>query len=309
MRFIPDTLKHRPRFWDALIVLAGAAFGGGVFLASYPWNIVDAVAFCVIAYSCFVEPFVIVTKRIDARAPIPPVTIAFLSDFHVGPHKGKRFLRRLVAKTNALSPDVILLGGDFLYDYQSDVRLLEPLGELKAPLGVFAVMGNHDSGRDVMHGRVTLTKDRTADVMRVLSAGGIRTLRNEWIRLEKDGVPFALAGTDDAWMEAYDLGKTLADIPAGMPVILLTHNPDAVLDERALRADLILSGHTHGGQVRLPFVGSVVPIPNVLGRKHDRGTFALPKDTTLIVSHGTGESMARPRFLAAPEILRINTVS
>lgn len=302
MQHVWHSIKHMPRLWDALIVLAGIVFGCGAFLAPYPWNMVDAVVFFGIAYSCFVEPWIIVVKKLEVGTKTEkPLTIAFVSDFHVGPYKGRTFMRRLVKKTNALKPDLILLGGDFLYNYASDPDLLDPLKELKAPLGIFGVMGNHDSGRDVMHGRVTLTRDRTKDVEEVLKRCGVTVLHNEW----RDIGPVILAGTDDFWMESYDLGKTLAGIPEGKPLVLLTHNPDAIMDERTQRADLILSGHTHGGQVRLPLIGSVPPIPNELGRKYDRGTFSLPKETTLIVSHGVGESMARPRLLTAPEILLV----
>ncbi len=302
MQHVWHAIKHMPRFWDALIVLGIVASGYGSFAASHPWNMVGAILCVGIVYSCFVEPRIIVTKNIDVGLRTDEaLRIAFVSDFHVGPYKGRTFMRRIVAKTNALKPDLILLGGDFLYNYASDPRLLDPLRALEAPLGVFGVMGNHDSGRDIMKGRVTLTKDRTRDVEKVLGDCGVTVLHNEW----KDIGPVILAGTDDFWMESYDLAKALRGIPDGKPVVLLTHNPDAIMDERTHRADLILSGHTHGGQVRLPLIGAVPPIPNELGRTYDRGTFSLPKDTTLIVSHGVGESMARPRFLTAPEIVCI----
>lgn len=296
-------IKHMPRLWDGLIVLLGAALVCGATSLAWPANALSAMLFIGLIHCCFVEPWIIVTKKTDItlKKATRTFTIAFVSDFHVGPYKGRGFMKRIVAKTNASKPDLILLGGDFLYNYASDPSLLDPLKELDARLGIFAVMGNHDSGRDIMHGRITENEDRTKDVEEVLKHCGIVTLHNEW----KDLGPCVLAGTDDYWMKSYDLGRALDGIPDGIPVILLTHNPDAIMDERVQRADLILSGHTHGGQVRLPWIGSVPPIPNELGRKYDRGTFPLPKDTTLIVSHGVGESMARPRFLTIPEILLI----
>lgn len=302
MQHVWHAIKHMPRLWDGLIVLLGCVLGAGVIALAYPLNIASGVLLAGLVYCCFVEPWIIVVKKLTVGMKTEKqVSIAFISDFHVGPYKGRNFMRRIVKKTNALKPDVVLLGGDFLYNYASDPNLLDPLKELYAPLGIFGVMGNHDSGRDVLKGRVTLTKDRTQDVEKVLNGCNVTVLHNGW----KDIGPIILAGTDDFWMESYDLGKTLGGIPDGKPVVLLTHNPDAIMDERVHRADLILSGHTHGGQVRLPIIGSVPPIPNALGRKYDRGTFALPKETTLIVSHGVGESMARPRFMTAPEILRI----
>lgn len=300
MRLIPHRVKHWPLFWDLLILIAACAFAWCALALAAPWNACGALLLALLIYTCFIEPRIIVTKDIPVDLKtVRPLRIVFMSDFHVGPHKGKGFMRRLARKANELNPDLILLGGDFLYNYRSDPLLLEPFAELHAPLGVFGVMGNHDSGRDILGGRVTLTEDRTKDVEEVLDACGIVTLHNEW----KDLGPIVLAGTDDVWMETYDLAEAFRGIPKGKPVVLLTHNPDAVLDERALEADLILSGHTHGGQVRLPLLGSVPPIPNAIGRKYDRGTFSLPNHTMLIVSHGVGESMARPRLLAPPEIL------
>jgi len=302
MERIWHTIKHMPRLWDALIVLAGIVFGIGTIGLAHPWNIVSGILLAGLVYSCFVEPWIIVVKKLNVGMKTEKqVSIAFISDFHVGPYKGRNFMRRIMKKTNALKPDVVLLGGDFLYNYASDPHLLDPLRDLKAPLGVFAVMGNHDSGRDILKGRVTMTQDRTKDVENVLNGCGVTVLHNEW----NDIGPIFLAGTDDYWMESYDLGKTLAGIPDGKPLVLLTHNPDATMDAGTHRADLILSGHTHGGPVPLPVTRPVPPNPNELGRAYDRGTFALPKDTTLIVSHGVGESMARPRFLTAPEILLI----
>lgn len=301
-KFLLDPVRHKPRFWDGLIAALCCLGIAGVLLLPFAGKALSAIALAFLLYCCFVEPWIIVTKKLAATLKTDePFTIAFVSDFHVGPYKGKGFMRRIVRKTNALGADLILLGGDFLYNYESDPHLLDPLRELKAPLGVFAIMGNHDSGRDCLYGRTVENPDRTKDVEAALSDCGITTLHNEW---KKVG-PVVLAGTDDYWMKTYDLGKTLDGIPAGEPVVLLTHNPDAVMDERTHRADLILCGHTHGGQVRLPLIGAVVPIPNEIGRTYDRGTFALPKETTLIVSHGVGESMARPRFLTVPEILLI----
>lgn len=308
MRLVPEKVKHWPLFWDGLIAAFAIVLACGAIALPYPANAFLWALLALHLYCCFVEPWIIVVKTVPLVSKIKgPLRIAFVSDFHVGPHKGRGFMRRLAERTNALKPDVILLGGDFLYDYKSDPRLLEPLCALTAPLGVYAVMGNHDSGRDVLNGRITVTRDRTRDVEKVLSAGGITVLHNEWKELKTPAGSFALAGTDDQWMESYDLGKAMDGIPADLPVILLTHNPDAVLDDRALGADIILAGHTHGGQVRLPWIGAVSPIPNIIGRKYDRGMFSLPKETLLIVSHGAGESTARPRFFTAPEILCVES--
>jgi len=306
MRLVPEKVKHWPLFWDGLIAAFAIVLAGGAIVLPYPANAFLCVLLALHLYCCFVEPWIIVVKTIPLVSKIKgPLRIAFVSDFHVGPHKGRGFMCRIADRTNALKPDIILLGGDFLYNYKSDPRLLEPLCSLTAPLGVYAVMGNHDSGRFVLGDIIEMTEDRTKDVEDVLSAGGITVLHNEWKEIKTQAGSFVLAGTEDPWMLTYDLGKTLEGIPADAPVLLLTHNPDATMDERSLRADLVLSGHTHGGQMRLPFFGSIAPIPTIRGRAYDRGTFHLEKETTLIISHGVGESTARPRFFTVPEILCI----
>lgn len=111
-------------------------------------GLLGSIGFVAIAYGSFVEPQLIVVNRFTVAFPSPtPLKIAVLSDIHVGPYKDAAFVRRLVDETNAQLPDIVLLAGDFLFDEASDLAGLAPLGNLSAPLGVFAVTGNHDAGR------------------------------------------------------------------------------------------------------------------------------------------------------------------
>ncbi len=314
-------LRHHPLVWDLAIALLALAGAGGTILGTilvrqaphdvwWVLPIVSALALVLLIYGSFVEPKrITLNKKIVRIKGLPPLTIAVAADLHVGPYKGKAFVARAVARLNALGADLIVLPGDFLFDSTSDTRDLEPLQQLHAPLGVFAVIGNHDSGQHILDGKHYETGDRTADVQRMLEQCGITVLRNQSVRLTHAGAAFALAGIDDLWMPSVDLPRALLSVPACLPLILLSHNPDVVLHPAAARAQLIVSGHTHGGQVRIPGYGAVATIPSDTGTHYDRGIFTLRSGATLAVTHGIGETLCRARLFCPPEILLLQTTS
>jgi predicted MPP superfamily phosphohydrolase len=166
-------------------------------------------------------------------------TIVQLTDFHVGPTIGKAFIDEMVAKTNALAPDLIAITGDLVDGSVAALApFVEALGRLKARHGVFFVTGNHEyySGADAWIAH--------------LGTLGIRVLRNERVAI----VGFDLAGVDDAHAHRYsnahgmDVPKALAGRDASRPLVLLAHQPKAIADAARGGVDLQLSGHTHGGQ-------------------------------------------------------------
>lgn len=260
-------------------------------------------------YARFVEPFWIAVTRYRAPFPVAGLRVAVIGDFHVGPHKKDRFVRKAVQRTNRLKPDLVLLVGDFLFDEHADVEHLEPLRHLHARLGVFAVTGNHDSGshhvpRNKHH---VGPRDRTGDLDAFLTSFGIRFLRNASATVGHGDASFAIAGVDDLWMESCDLRKTFAGVKKGEPCLLLSHQPDVILDPASHRADLIVSGHTHGGQMRLPWWGSLSHMPQRLSKNFDRGIFSVGKGTTLAITHGIGETFVPLRLFARPEIMVLET--
>ena len=308
------------RFWD-LLVLFLITVGLLVFVASglalrgeeiaAPWGVMlwfllvsSLIATLLVLYGTFVEP-----KRINLNTiriqkdHFPHLRIAVIGDMHVGPLKGSSFLERVTRRVLALQPDLILLAGDFIYDEDSDPAALLPLRALTAPLGVFAVLGNHDAGFRLIHGAPHQYTDRSEEVARVLQDIGIAVLRNTSSVLHKNGSSFSLAGIDDIWMKSMNLDAVLQGIPSETPAILLAHNPAVILDARTQRFDCIVSGHTHGGQVRLPLLGPIAPLPCALGRRFDRGIFHVFQQTQLIITHGIGETMGRMRFCCTPEIV------
>jgi predicted MPP superfamily phosphohydrolase len=315
-------LKDRPLFWDAQIaaLLIGPVLAAAWMLSHVP-TLVEQIISTVLMigsltvfYGSFIEPnLLLLNKKVIRIKGLPFVKIAIMADQHVGPYKKGDFIRKAVNLTQKQKADIIVLPGDFLFDHLSDINHLDALKELKAPLGVYAVIGNHDSGRhEIQHlfkpGTPYAMPDRSDEVTDYLRARGITVLRNESVMLKKDGINFALAGADDIWTDTMDLHKTFSDIPKATPVILLAHNPDVILHKEHARASLIISGHTHGGQIRLPVIGLLAGVPTKLGRRYDRGIFPLKNGCTLAITQGMGETMARARLCCPPEIMTLEVI-
>jgi predicted MPP superfamily phosphohydrolase len=242
-------------------------------------------------------------------------------------------VRQIVKRTNAIKPDVVLLLGDFvasdrinrisrLVPYSHPVPCADWAGVLKdfdAPLGVHAVLGNHDWWWD------TAAQDRGGGptlVGAALESAGIKVYENESFRVEtKDGA-FWLSGLGDQWalfppwrsdgqyppipyIGVHDLAKTFAQVTDDAPVLLMAHEPDifAELGEFANRVALTVSGHTHGGQVRL--FGYAPVVPSRYGSRFVYGHIT-DGDRHLVVSGGLGCSGLPIRFGVPPEIVAID---
>ena len=178
-------------------------------------------------------------------------TVALLSDFHYDPYFSVHPLRSSIPIVNSLHPDLIVLVGDFVTkhmvgDGRKSAFVAEPCAQLlrhmTAPHGLWAVMGNHDEGTDYRF------------VTRALQAENIYVLANQSQAIEQDGARFWLAGVNDVLSRTADLSKTLRRVPADEAVVLLAHEPDFADEAATFPIDLQLSGHSHGGQVRIPFL-------------------------------------------------------
>lgn len=312
-------LSHHPAFWDMLIAVSMIAsitlahfffttIGGTIGLVG---GTVFGIGTALIVHGSFIEPHLLkLNKKSVHVSGLPSLTIAVVGDMHVGPYRGRKHIERIVAYIHASKPDIVLIPGDFIYDHHASLDDLDPLAQLTAPLGGYAVMGNHDSGHhlhDSFFGnrepfRLPDQTDRITNKLREL---GVIVLRNTSKILTYEGKTFAIAGADDVWMESHDMEAAFKGIPNDVPVILLTHNPDIILQKGHERASLIVCGHTHGGQVRLPLVGAIHSIPAKVGKKYQQGIFALSDTTMLAVTHGAGETQARARLFCRPEILLI----
>ena len=238
------------------------------------------------------EPFMLSVERQDIylrRLPraLDGLRIIHLSDFHYGPLTDSRHLERAVQAANDLRPDLIALTGDYIsHDRSYAAPCAELISRLRARHGVFAVLGNHDHWTDA---------ELIADLFRL---GNIRVLLNEGMRVDLQGESFWLAGVDDTMVGLEDLPLALAGSRDDEIKLLLAHNP--IILRRAARAgvDLVLSGHTHGGQVtwRSEKSRSGRPRRRMLRGLGRRG------NTQIYVTRGLGTVVLPIRYGCPPEV-------
>ena len=227
--------------------------------------------------------------------------VAQLSDFHYDPYFSVVPIRKAISVVNGLRPDLVVLTGDFVTvqpyrrDHHRDwADVIDPcaslLAQLHSPLGSLAVLGNHD---------VISDPER---IVSALETRGIPVLRNRSTSWARAGARLWFAGTDDVLEGHANLPLTLAGIPPEEPVILLAHEPDFAVDAARFPVDLQLSGHSHGGQVRLPLLGALVLPP--LARRYPWGLHRIG-GLTLYTNVGIGTIALPVRFLCPPEITLI----
>jgi len=215
--------------------------------------------------------------------------IAQLTDLHHSLFTPLEEIQRAVHLTNHLRPDVVALTGDYVTLSPAYIwPVARALGKLRARLGVFAILGNHDFRVD------------PEEITRALRAQRIHVLRNAHCALRSRSGNLWVAGVDDLWWEAADIRAALRSIPARDPKILLCHNPLGIHMAAAHGIDLMLSGHTHGGQVRLPMFGSVYG-RSKLGERFVEGWNRLD-GTQIYVSRGIGKVLVPVRFGCPSEI-------
>ena len=251
------------------------------------------------------------------------LSIGVIADVHAGgPTMPAERIRGIVAQTNALRPDVIVLLGDFAASHRFKTHTVAPqawaqaLGALSAPLGVHAILGNHDWWDDPAAQRA-----RTGPVVgrRALERHGVPVYENDAVRLTHNGRPFWLAGLGDqlaffngrrrkAWSccaGVHDLHGTLAKVTDDAPVVLLAHEPD-IFPRVPARVALTLSGHTHGGQLRV--LGYSPMVPSRYGNRYAYGHI-IEDGRHLIVSGGLGCSILPVRIGVPPEIVMVDVAA
>ncbi|HEX6188250.1 MAG TPA: metallophosphoesterase [Pyrinomonadaceae bacterium] len=221
--------------------------------------------------------------------------IAVIGDIHAGaPFIDDLKLRLVVERTNQQQPDLVVLLGDFMSQDTWHGHRVAPetianhLKYLQAPLGVYAVLGNHDWWDNGDH------------VRQALEQAGIRVLENDVSEVKRGGTSFWLAGLSDLWTRPQQVPETVAKIPAGSLVIALTHNPD-VFQHLPRTVPLLLAAHTHGGQVKFPLIGTPV-VPSRFGQRYSAG-HVFENEHHLFVTTGIGTSILPVRFRVPPEIV------
>ena len=255
-------------------------------------------------YARHIEPNWQEVKRISVTlprlsAPFHKYRIGLISDIHIDGHASLRRLEKAMHNLHAAKPDLIAITGDFFSDdvegYIDD--LITILSKFHAPDGVLAVSGNHDHRHE-----------RIPYLHYVLRASGVKDLNNQVLTIWRGSYCFHVAGVDDPIRGQARLDQVLEQLPPYGAAILLVHEPDyAVVAAGTRRFDMQLSGHTHGGQVRLPFLP---PFRNVtLGLKFYRGFHNVYDNMYLYVTRGIGMVNKPLRFFSRPEVVIITLKS
>lgn len=244
----------------------------GIFLILFIWGF-------------FVEPELLTVKRYKAEN-LSGKKIVFVSDFHVGRNDISR-LRKIVRTINELKPDLVLSGGDYIKGHSGRFsmpveKIAEELKKIEAP--IVSVLGNHDINFDKF------------SVKNALEQNGIKVIDNSFVNI--DGISIAGVGGKRVNPEQIKLALENAD---GV-TILISHTPDVYYDVKE-DVDLILAGHVHGGQVRIPFLGALI-CPSKFGTKFSCGDFKETQNR-MIVTKGLGTSLLTVRFCDIPEIVVI----
>ena len=260
-----------------------------------------AVACCV--WGVFIEPNRLVLRVVKVEAPLPHLRIALLSDLHAGaPFITIEKVRTIVDQILEQHPDVVLLLGDFVIGhgnrhggvpgghYISIGAIVRELARLHAPLGVFAVLGNHDEWAEGGGGEI-----RTA-----FRSVPIPVLTNESMKVMVNGAPLWLVGVGDVETGNDDVHAALKNVPVGEPTLVFSHEPD-IFPLVPQWVGLTVAGHTHGGQVSLPLIGALI-VPSRYGQRYVRGLIE-EDGHQLFVTSGVGTSILPVRFGVTPEIV------
>ena len=257
-------------------------------------------------YAYFVEP-----RRVQVTHTKVPIKnlgkglenfkIVQMSDIHFGPtNKSPRFISKCVEKINKIKPDIVVLTGDFMqWDSSYAWELGDLLKNMETTHGIFACLGNHDYG--VCH------KDKPAtdpvdfnEVIKAFESSNIRVLHNEKVVIQKDNHSLTVAGIGDFWTQHFK-PEIVLEKNKNQTTVVLCHNPDGLEHIENFDFDLVLSGHTHGGQISFPIIGPIaVPVKNKL---HVRGLHSVGKNKNqwLYTNRGLGY-IFKARLFSRPEI-------
>ncbi|WNS43354.1 metallophosphoesterase [Paenibacillus sp. MMS20-IR301] len=258
---------------------AAAVFGAGLLAGGYAWK---------------GEPNRLeITRRELPLKELPSsfagTKLVHFSDVHLGFNKDTRDLARLVKHIREEQPDLICFTGDIVDSYAEDLTdSVSILAELEAPLGKYAILGNHDY-------------KNTELLTSLLAKSGFTVLRNQSYLIKQGGAVIAVAGLEDLLHGKPDPVAALKGVPDGCCTLLLMHEPDYADTAEGYPFHLQLSGHSHGGQIRLPFIGA--PFTPYGSHKYIEGLYYTEnKAMPVYVNRGFGETSLPLRFLCRPEL-------
>lgn len=244
---------------------------------------------------CFtIEPNIVTVNKYKIKdESLKGIKIVLAGDFHVKPYQAKR-LDYVVDKINAQNPDIVLLVGDYVNmhcDYMSYpiAKTAQKLSKIYSKAGTYTVLGNHDYFKE------------GNKIKQALTENGITVLENRCRKIEVGGKTFYVAGIEDLVTAFPNVERALKH--CDKPTILLSHQPDIFPDLPKNKINLTLAGHTHGGQVVIPFIGPLI-VPSKYGKKYAYGYFE-EDGNKMIVTKGIGTSIMPIRLNCTPEIVVI----
>ncbi|MBD3281594.1 hypothetical protein GF391_02500 [Candidatus Uhrbacteria bacterium] len=275
-------------FGGLILALLGFLLGGYWLYLAYAMILSELI----LIYGIFIAP-----KRLKTtiyREAIRPnadvwVKVVLLSDFHLHGHKSRAWMDKISSKVSAIKPDLLLIGGDIVVHNAKDAAKADPLKNIASTYGSYFVLGNHDY------------QDDPQAITAQLSEFGLHNLTNCNLSINIQGKELRLSGLDDAFYGRPSLPLNRAS--KDTPHVTLAHQPDIILNFQEDDTDLVFCGHSHGGQIRFPVIGSI-RVPSAFGRKADGGRKII-KGIPTIISRGLGEVGCRARLFTPPEIVII----
>ena len=263
------------------------------------FGILGGIACLAASYPFFIERYLLQINTYNIPVPnLPEEFINFkmvhLTDLHYGRLMPKKFIEQIINKANSLEGDSIVCTGDYVLkrnDGSHDVETVWSLLErLKAKSGVYSILGNHDHWADFNKS------------LELLDDSG-QNIRHKSVAIERNGKRIWIGGAGDLWEDDTGVDKAFKEVPGKECKILLAHNPDTADIEFDTRVDLMISGHTHGGQVIIPFIGPLVlPVKN----KNYSSGFIRSQNANIFISKGIGWAIVPVRFNCYPEIAVLN---
>jgi len=258
-------------------------------------------------YTRFIEPNNLITKTqsINLSNIEQPIKVAFIADIQIGKYKKERWINKIIKETENIKPDLIIFGGDLISNEGTlnDVKYLDAFAVLTKNYPTYYILGNHEYGLGGMDTSPNKsTGDRSLETILQMNKIGAKLLKNNLECLNLNNQEICLFGIDDLWGGEINF-KELKNWDKNTTLIYLTHNPDGISywPKNIKKPDLVLSGHTHGGQIYLPIIGPLGNPDVELPKKYWRGLNYF-EDIPLYTSCGAGESGANIRFLTPPSI-------
>jgi len=248
------------------------------------------LVWCAVFFGSFIEPKLLTVKKYDVHLGDTGgrLRLAVISDIHLGGYRDELWAKKIVERVNTLKADAVIIDGDVVTT-PTGIDELAPFRDLQSTYGSFASLGNWDY------------RIGAVDVRKRLGSYGVKMLWNRSVKVGSGAKELRLIGLDDFIYGQPDWDTAMSEVPADAVKVLVVHNPDFAPQAELHGINLAVTGHTHCGQIRLPLIGPVPPLPTHIGRQFDCGLFDYGQ-LKLFITPGVGEFGPRARFFNPAEI-------